>query len=181
MTNSANTAMGVAQGTSASGDAVKAFRCAIKKCDKKLGKLPGNASKAKCKDLGREKHACVHDAIKNRTDCHSDVSFDMGKGPNDTPSMLMNSNETGPAKAGWSALAAMRRVLGGGKIPKGRMRRPDFVSGQPPNRLVLDAKFPCGKTEGTWGDGQQEAYERIAGEKGKVVAITPADVENDPC
>jgi hypothetical protein len=197
-------ANGTGQTASAPMDAdEKAFKCAVKECDQmqvsKDQKETMKASDDPCKTLGRFKHQCVADKVKDRKNCASESAWDTGVNP---PKRLMRKfpNHNKPCTHFTSAWASMRRQLGRLKqvYQKGRMRMPDFIIGKPP-RKILDAKFPCsddlakGKLHsgsrfpsaakpGVWREGQKEAYQKILGKGGaEPETVAPKDVENLDC
>jgi hypothetical protein len=209
MTQALNPANGVGQKTSAPMDAdEKAFKCAVKDCDemavtpeqkealKRSAKKGGDEM---CKHLGRLKHECVSEKVKDRKDCASESAWDTDMKP---PTQLMQKGK--PCMGVGQGWASMRRRLKWlrpkKKYVNGRMRMPDFLIGKPPRKL-LDAKFPCtfdvlkGKLHagkrfpsapkpGVFREGQKEAYEKILGKgkgKGEPEAVSPKDVENLDC
>ncbi|MFZ2987031.1 DUF4150 domain-containing protein [Ideonella sp.] len=184
--------------------ATNAFKCAVKECDTKP--LSADQKKAvkdaedPCLKLGEIKHACVKEKMEGKKGVQNEPSYDTGRNP---PERLRRSPPNGRQFCPnfFSAFASVMRncAAEGVAYQKGRMRRPDCVIGRDQPRKVLDAKFPCpdsvkakplkGNTfpsadqsgKDLWRPGQKEAYQKIAGKKGNVEAVSPHDVNNaDP-
>ena len=174
---------------------VNEIKCAIKKCDAENYTLKGKNADERCKDLGRQKHKCMEDALAGKDKLLLEASFDMKNKP---PSMF-TSRTTGKPNKWYEAIGKSKARYGSYK--KGQVRRPDVVIGRTKPRTIVDAKFPCPakvrngkvtKGSGTFpsrsrsgnslmSDDQRDDYQKIAGKKGEVMAVSPADCANAAC
>jgi len=179
------------------------FACAVQECDSKrltddeMAEL--KAAEDPCLALGGIKHRCVNEKMKG-SDAQNEPAYDTHRTPAERL-MRKKPNQKQPCPSFESAFASVRRNCKADKVPyaKGRMRLPDCVIGDQPPRTVLDAKFPCpdkakkkplrARTypsadqagDELWRKGQKEAYEKIAGKGGDVIAVSPKDVKDaDP-
>jgi hypothetical protein len=178
------------------------FACAVQECDSKplsddeMAELKG--AEEPCLKLGEIKHRCVKEKMKD-SGAQNEPSYDTHRTPAER---LMRSapNQNQPCSNFYSAWASVNRNCAADVPPvsyaKGRMRFPDCVIGDKPPRTVLDAKFPCPDKvkkkplrarrfpsadqagDELWRPGQKDAYRKIAGKGGDVVAVSPKDVKD---
>lgn len=104
------------------------------------------------------------------------------------PSQIYKGDGSAPVSNIFEAVKLVRKTaVGAGgemieKYTKGTIRIPDFVQTRFPGwpargeniEAVYEVKFPGDK----WGEGQREAYEKIAGDPDKLMKIIP-DAETD--
>jgi len=178
------------------------FKCAVLECDSKpltpKEKKELKDAEDPCLKLGEIKHRCVKAKMDSVKGAQSEPSYDTGGDP---PQRLRRSPPNGRQFCPnfFSAFASVLRncAAEGVAYQPGRMRRPDCVIGRDQPRTVLDAKFPCpdgvrnGDLKGNvfpsaaqsgeelWSPGQKEAYQEIAGDGGRVQAVSPSDVQSE--
>ncbi|WP_287175559.1 DUF4150 domain-containing protein [Mesorhizobium sp.] len=173
----------------------KKIKCAIKECDRKHYDVSDQKKNKRCSVLGTLKHACVEKALKDEPKLYTEASFNM---ETRLPQGILqqNGNPVHPR----AAKKVLRQILGRRRNARVQVKRPDACTGTGPTCNVYDAKFPCpekvksgekltGRLDSDMSrtgaemmePEQEQAYRRIAGKKGKVMAISPGECKDVDC
>jgi hypothetical protein len=120
----------------------------------------------------------VHSKLKDKPGIVSEKPFAMVSPPKLASNIWHAKNI---AKKALGAAMTVAQAVAAGNPAAAAVRIPDTIMRDSAGNLkIIDAKFPCGGAQATWGPGQFKAYEKIAG-KGNVKSVEPDDVKAEEC